>query len=156
MRLTYGSGVFPAAPARPPMRARVEALQAELAKLPQFEPETRHYFHAGMYCREVFRPAGVLVVGKVHKQEHFYVVASGTVAVTTDDGMQEITGPSVLLSRPGTKRAVLALTDATCLTFHVTQAKTPEAAEHELVEPEPLARLNAHNRLIYQQSEVLP
>jgi mannose-6-phosphate isomerase-like protein (cupin superfamily) len=147
MRLTYGSGVFPAAPARPPMRARVEALQAELAKLPQFEPETRHYFHAGMYCRSVFRPAGVLVVGKVHKQEHFYVVASGTVAVTTDDGMQEITGPSVLLSRPGTKRAVLALTDATCLTFHVTQAKTPEAAEHELVEPDELSPFGIGNQL---------
>jgi mannose-6-phosphate isomerase-like protein (cupin superfamily) len=147
MRLTYGSGVFSAAPARPPMRARVEALQAELAKLPQFEPETRHYFHAGMYCREVFRPAGVLVVGKVHKQEHFYVVASGTVAVTTDDGMQEITGPAVLLSRPGTKRAVLALTDATCLTFHVTQAKTPEAAEHELVEPDELSPFGIGNQL---------
>jgi len=147
MRLKYGSGVFPAAPARPPMRARVEALQAELAKLPQFEPETRHYFHAGMYCRSVFRPAGVLVVGKVHKKEHFYVVASGTVAVTTDDGMQEITGPAVLLSRPGTKRAVLALTDATCLTFHVTDAKTPEAAEVELAEADELSPFGIGNQL---------
>jgi len=132
------------------MRARVEALQAELSKLPQFEPETRHYFHAGMYCREVFRPAGVLVVGKVHRREHFYVVASGTVAVTTDDGMQEITGPAVLLSRPGTKRAVLALTDATCLTFHVTQAKTPEAAEVELVEPDELSPFGIGNQLKQQ------
>lgn len=155
MRLKYGPGVFPVAPAVP-MRARVEALQAELAKLPQFEPETQHYFHAGMYCRSVFRPAGVLVVGKVHKKEHFYVVASGTVAVTTDSGMQEITGPAVLLSQPGTKRAVLALTDATCLTFHVTTAQTPEAAEIELVEADSLARLDAHNKLIEQQSEVLP
>ena len=147
MKVKYGPGVFPVAILAVPMRARVEALQAELCKLPQFEPETEHYFHAGMYCRSVFRPAGVLVVGKVHKKEHFYVVASGTVAVTTDDGMQEITGPAVLMSQPGTKRAVLALTDATCLTFHVTQAKTPEAAEHELVEPDELSPFGIGNQL---------
>ena len=52
------------------MQQRIGALQAELSKLPQYEPQTKHYFHGGMYCREVFRHAGVLVVGAVHKKEH--------------------------------------------------------------------------------------
>lgn len=116
------------------MRSRVERLQQEVSKLPQYEPETKHYFHGGMYCREVWRPAGVLVVGKVHKQEHFYLIVSGAVLITTDTGAERVTGPHLFLSKPGTKRAVLAETDALCMTFHRTAAETVEQAERELVE----------------------
>ena len=119
------------------MRAKVEALQAELCKMPQYEPITRHTFHGGMYCREVFREAGVLVVGKVHKKEHFYLIVGGTVAITTDEGVQHITGPHLLCSRPGTKRAVYAETDALCMTFHRVESDNVEDAEAELVEDAP-------------------
>jgi len=135
MKVTYGQGFLPNAPFD--LRNKVEALQAELCKLPQYKPETKHTFHAGMYCREVWRQAGVLVVGKVHKKEHFYLIVSGTVAITTDDGVQSITGPQLLCSTPGTKRAVYAETDALCMTFHVVDAKTVEDAEIELVESDP-------------------
>ena len=135
MNVTYGQGFLPNKSFG--LRNRVEALQAELCKLPQYEPETKHTFHAGMYCREVWRQAGVLVVGKVHKKEHFYLIVSGTVAITTDDGVQSITGPQLLCSTPGTKRAVYAETDALCMTFHVVDAKTVEDAEIELVESDP-------------------
>lgn len=116
---------------------QVERLQAELSKLPQYEPETKEYFHGGMYCREVYRDAGVLVVGKVHKKEHFYLIVSGTVVITTDDGPKRFTGPHLMLSLPGTKRAVFSETPVTCMTFHATEAKTTEEAEAELVEDEP-------------------
>lgn len=116
------------------MRAAVERLQAEVSKLPQYEPKTTHRFHAGMYCREVWRHAGVLVVGKVHKKEHFYVIVSGTVRVTTPEGVQRLTGPMVLECKPGTKRAVYSETDALCMTFHRTDATTVEDAEREMVE----------------------
>jgi hypothetical protein len=119
------------------IRQRVERLQFEVAKLPQYEPQTKHTFHGGMYCREVWRPAGVLVIGKVHKKEHFYVIMYGTVSITTDDGVQNITGPCVLNSMPGTKRAVYAETDALCVTFHRTDSTTVEDAETELVETDP-------------------
>ena len=119
------------------MRAKVEALQAELCKLPQYEPITRHTFHGGMYCREVFREAGILIVGKVHKKEHFYLIVGGTVAITTDDGVQLITGPHLLCSKPGTKRAVYAETDALCMTFHRVESDNVEDAETELVEDAP-------------------
>jgi hypothetical protein len=129
------------------MRHKVSALQVALSELPQYQPETKHYFHAGMYCREVYRDAGVLVVGAVHKKEHFYVIASGVVLIT--DGENEprrVTGPAVIQSMPGTKRAVLSVTPTTCLTFHICEAKTVEEAEAELVIPEPSKYL-AGNRL---------
>lgn len=114
----------------------VEQLQAKMLELPQCEPPTRHIFHGGMYCRQVWRPAGCVIVGKVHKKEHFYMVVSGTVKVTTDNGVETITGPCLLCSKPGTKRAVFAETDALCMTFHRVDSNTVEAAENELVEPD--------------------
>lgn len=116
------------------MREKVSALQVELSKMPQYEPVTKHTFHGGMYCREVWREAGVLVVGKVHKKEHFYLIVSGTVAITTDEGVHSITGPQLLCSKPGTKRAVYAETDALCMTFHRVDSTNVEDAEAELVE----------------------
>ena len=78
------------------MRGKVEALQKALSKHEQYEPETKHTFHGGMYCREVFRVAGALIVGKVHKKEHLYYVVHGTVLITTDSGAEEVTGPRLI------------------------------------------------------------
>lgn len=144
------------APALDFMRAKVDVLQQELSKLPQYEPETRHFFHGGMYCRKVFRPAGVLIVGAVHKKEHFYFIASGTVAITDGEGnVQEVTGPHLFLSKPGTKRAVYALTDALCMTFHATDAASVEQAEGELVEADPNSMYAVGNRVKPQTQKVL-
>jgi len=151
MQVTYGSGFNVAAD----MRGKVAALQVELSNLPQYQPKTTHYFHGGMYCREVFREAGVLVVGAVHKKEHFYLIVSGTVAITTDEGVQEVTGPHLFLSKPGTKRAVYAITDALCMTFHAIEAKTVEEAESELVEEEASNNYSPGNQIKHQQIEVL-
>ena len=129
------------------MRDKVQVLQDALMNFEPYEPETEHVFHAGMYCRKVFRHAGVLVVGKVHKKEHFYLIVSGTVAITTDDGVQVVTGPHLLCSKPGTKRAVYAETDALCMTFHRTDSTTVEDAEVELVEEEPNSMYSLGNQL---------
>ena len=145
MRITYGKG-FDVAPAVS-MIDKVEALQAELLKLPQYETITKHTFHGGMYCREVFREAGILIVGKVHKKEHFYLVAGGTVAITTDEGVQFVTGPHLLCSKPGTKRAVYAETDALCMTFHCVESTNVEDAEAELVENAPESMFGVGNKI---------
>jgi len=136
----------------PTMVSKVQTLQNVISKMPQYEPETKHTFHAGMYCREVWRPAGVLVVGKIHKKEHFYLIVSGTVAITTDEGVKSVTGPHLLCSTPGTKRAVYAETDALCMTFHVVDAKTIEDAEQELVEEDDTSMFTLGNKL---KNEVL-
>jgi hypothetical protein len=146
MQVTYGKGFAVEKPTS--MIDRVKSLQIEVSKLPQYEPETKHYFHGGMYCREVFRHAGVLVVGAVHKKEHFYLIVSGTVAITDGEGnVQEFTGPHLFSSKPGTKRAVYALTDAVCMTFHVTEATTVEEAEATLVEADPSTMYSLGNTI---------
>lgn len=120
------------------MKEKVMALQkAMIEGVAPIELETRHRFHGGMYMREVFRPAGCIIVGKVHKKEHFYIVLSGTVVITTDTGVAEVTGPYVFESVPGTKRAVFAKTDAICITIHVAESTAVEEVENELVEEDP-------------------
>lgn len=155
MTVTYGEGFGVAPPQM--MRQKVETLQQELSKLPQYEPQTKHYFHGGMYCREVFRHAGVLVVGAVHKKEHFYLIVSGTVAITDGEGnVQEVTGPHLFQSKPGTKRAVYAVTDALCMTFHAIEATSVEEAEAELVEVEPDSTYSLGNQVKHKEIEAQP
>ena len=126
---------------------RVVRLQAAMSKLPQVELETRHYFADGMYAREVSRPATCLIVGKIHKKEHFYIVTKGKVQVVTDDGTQVYEAPTVLVSKPGTKRAVLALEDSCCMTVHRTDKTDLDEIEAELIDPEEVSLFDARNKL---------
>jgi hypothetical protein len=129
-------------------REDIERLQQAMSGMVQVQLSTEHYWAEGLYCRFLPRPAGTLIVGKVHKREHIYIVCCGTVRVTGDDGgVRDITGPAVLISPPGTKRAVLALTDATCLTVHRTEERDLEALERELVEDDPTALFGPGNTL---------
>ena len=130
-----------------PLRERVEALQHEMLQQPQYEPPTAHLFHGGMYCRQVWRPAGCLIVGKVHKKEHLYMVVFGTVHITTDDGIQVVTGPYLMCSKPGTKRAVYAETDSLCITIHRADATDVESVEDELVEKDPNTLFAVGNKI---------
>lgn len=152
MTVTYGKGFDVEKPQ--PLKERVEALQSEIVKYPQYEPPTEHIFHGGMYCRQVWRPAGCLIIGKVHKKEHFYMIISGTVKITTDDGVQTITGPFLLCSKPGTKRAVYAETDALCMTIHRVESNDVEAVESELVEDDPNSMFTVGNKVKNPELEV--
>lgn len=130
------------------MCAPIDEMQRAISQLPQYEPETNHYFHGGMYCREVKRCEGALIIGKVHKKEHFYVIVSGTVAISQEgEPAKQVTGPCVIKSMPGTKRAVLAITDAVCMTFHRVDCQTVDEAEKELVEEDPASMFDAFNRV---------
>ena len=124
----------------------VAKARAYLDALPQFEPVTRHYFADGMYCREVFRPAGVAVVGRVHKREHFYMVTQGKVLIKDDHGAREAEAPAVIVSKPGTQRVVIAMTDATCLTVHRTDKTDLDAIADELLEADPDSRYTTDNK----------
>lgn len=139
-----------------PFQQRIEDLQAEISKYPQYEPPTEHIFHGGMYCRQVWRPAGCLIVGKVHKKEHFYMIVSGTIKITTDDEVQTATGPFLICSSPGTKRAVYAVTDALCVTIHRVESNTIEEVESELVENDPKSMFTVGNKVKNIELEVKP
>lgn len=131
------------------MTQSMQTIKATLAACPQYEPESSMYFHGGMLMREVWRPAGVMVVGRRHKKEHLYIILEGTVAITDGGGAKAVeAGPgTVIKSMPGTERAVYALTDARCLTVQRCDSTTLEDAERELMEDDPDSLYTADNKV---------
>lgn len=133
---------------------QIDRLAQEMAKLPQVELPTEHFFADGMYARAVFRPAGAVIVGRVHKREHFYIILSGCVDVTTADGsLERHTAPKIIVSKPGTQRAVYAVVDSLCMTVHRTDNTDLNDIEDELVEPSKYGLFDSSNRLVGAQNK---
>jgi len=131
-----------------PSREQIEQLQAEMVKMPQADLQTEHYFsESGMYCRKVFRPAGTLIVGKVHKHHHLFLCAMGEIIAWTENGMKRLQAGDVVESKPGTKRVTLAVSDAIGITIHRTDKTDLEEIEAELVEPDNTALFDSSNLL---------
>ena len=128
-------------------REQVERLQAEMVTMPQAELVTEHQFSPGMYMRKLFRPAGTLIVGKVHKEPHFFLCAKGEIIAWTESGMKRLQAGDVIESKPGTKRVTLAVTDAIGITIHRTDKTDLDEIEAELIEPDPSALFDARNKL---------
>ena len=127
--------------------SRIAVLQKHMLAMPQTELETFHYFADGMYARVVPRLAGTLIVGKVHRREHFYIVTKGSVQVVTDEGTRVYSAGDVVVSRPGTKRAVLALEDSICMTVHRTNKHNLDKIEKELIVPDKTALFDSANKV---------
>ena len=129
-------------------RTALNGMQSLMATLPQLELSTEHRFADGMYARILSRMAGDLIVGKVHRREHFYIVAKGRVAVSDGGEPAQVhEAGTVLVSKPGTKRAVLALEDSICITIHRTDKLDLDDIENELIEPDSGALFDAGNKL---------
>jgi hypothetical protein len=126
-------------------REQIDALQSEMVKMPQAELTTEHYFSPGMYCRKVFRPAGTLIVGKVHKEPHFFLCAKGEIIAWTETGMRTLYAGDVIESKPGTKRVTLAMQDSVGITIHRTDKTDLDEIEAELIEPDNAALFDARN-----------
>ena len=132
---------------KPVSREQVERLQAEMSAMPQAELVTEHFFSPGMYCRRVFRPAGTLIVGKVHKEPHFFLCAKGEIIAWTEGGMKRLYAGDVIESKPGTKRVTLAVEDSIGITIHKTDKTDLDEIEAELIEPDPMALFDSSNKL---------
>jgi quercetin dioxygenase-like cupin family protein len=130
-----------------PTREEIERLQSEMAKMPQAELKTEHYFSQGMYCRKVFRKAGTIIVGKVHKKDHFFMCAQGQIIAWSEKGMVTLNAGDVLCSKSGTKRVTMAVTDAIGITVHKTNKTDLDKIEKELIEPDELALYDSSNNI---------
>ena len=130
-----------------PTREQILRLEADVKQMPQVELTTEHYFSDGMYCRKVPRVAGTLIVGKVHKKDHFFMCAQGEIVAWSEKGMVKLCAGDIIESKSGTKRVTLALTDAIGITIHKTDKTDLNEIEAELIEPDETALFDASNKL---------
>ena len=129
------------------LRDRIDRAQEVAREMPQLEFVTNHHFGAGWYARELYLDAGTFAIGKVHKKEHVFMVTKGSMQIAVEGGAEIVRAPAMMVSLPGTKRAVLALEDTVCVSIHCTANTDLDALEDELIESDQLARFNAHNKL---------
>ena len=94
---------------------------------------TKHTFADGCYIREIFNPAGMLIITKIHKKEHPFFLMKGKMSILTEDGVKTIEAPHHGITKPGTKRAIYAHEDCVFITVHATDKTTPEDVEEEVI-----------------------
>ena len=96
----------------------------------------RHIFTPGMYGREIFMPRGTVVVSKIHKTEHPYVVSKGKAHVFIEGiGWEKICAPFTGITKPMTRRVLLIEEDCIWTTFHATDKTDVAEIEKEIIEP---------------------
>lgn len=107
---------------RPEIRAAILATQDYLCSLPgaQMDCPVTHHYAPGSYAREMTIPAGVIIIGKIHRHAHINVISKGRVHVVTEAGAEVFEAPHTFVSEQGTKRAVFAETETVWTTVHVT------------------------------------
>lgn len=94
----------------------------------------KHHFAPGSYGREMTLPAGMVVVGKIHKHAHINVISKGRVQVFTEqEGGLELAAPCTFVSSPSTKRVVHVLEETVWTTVHVTDKTDLAEIEREVI-----------------------
>lgn len=134
-------------------QGKIDQAVTELARLPQVECPLVHRFTPGLYSREIFMPAGSLIISKLHKTEHPYVISKGRVSVWTEEsGVVQLQAPFCGITKPGTRRILFIHDDCVWTTFHPTKETDLEKIEGELIEPREPAR-EIDTRIIQQLQE---
>jgi len=123
---------------KPVSREQMMQLEQAVREMPgqvDIDELTSHHFADGIYLRQLFIPAGVVVVGKIHRTNHLTIICSGTVRVTTDNGVEEITGPAVFRTDVGAKKAAFAITDCVIMNPHPTKETDLVKIEEQFIAP---------------------
>lgn len=113
-----------------PNRKNLLAYEDVAKTLPQIDIPVNHYIHGGMYAREITIPKGTIITGAIYKFNHFDIMVSGDVTVSTDSGERKrLQGYNFLYGFSGKKRAGYAHEDTTWITFHPYALDSGEATQ---------------------------
>lgn len=115
------------------IRDKVNLLEAEMAKQPQVSLECKHHFSYGIYARELFIPAGIMLTGKIHKYPQLNILVKGKMRVLVGDEVKEVSAPFTVASEAGTKRIAIALEDCIWITIHGTHERDLEKIEETFI-----------------------
>ena len=113
-------------------KSSIDQLERAILAAPQVDLHTCHHFSGGMYARTIHLAAGTVLTGATHKTDHINIVC-GDISVTTDQGMQRLTGYHVIETRAGMKRAGFAHGPTSWTTVCKTDCTDVEKAENDLV-----------------------
>lgn len=134
-------------------QAAAMAVQEMPAQYKQVDCPLVHTFTPGLYSRQIYMPAGVLVTSETHKTEHQYILSQGIVSVWTEaEGEVLISAPYHGVTMPGTRRLLYIHEDAIWTCFHSTLLQTVEEIQEDIIEKYENPLLKGH----YQQGVFIP
>lgn len=95
------------------LQALIEVLQEYSGTDKLDGVETSELFADGVYNRQMKAKAGMLIIGKRHKNSTTNYLMQGSMLVMSDQGMppQVLTAPCMFVSAPMDKKVGLAITD---------------------------------------------
>lgn len=135
-----------------PSYEQIRELERVIGQMPQADFVETHHYAEGIYGRELFIPAGVVLTGKIHRDSTLNVLLQGRIKVTSADGsVQELEAPSVFVSPPGCKKVGYAITDTIWLNVHPTRLKDLAAIEQKFIVPEAPALTDEENLCLGSQ-----
>jgi hypothetical protein len=94
-----------------------------------------HIFAPGLYARQMTLPKGGIIIGKIHRHAHVNLISKGRVWVVTEFGKDELIAPVTFVSKPGTKRVVVAQEETIWTTFHPTEETDLQKIEDVVIAP---------------------
>lgn len=100
---------------------------------PQLDLPVKHYFSKGVYAREIVIPAGVTLVGEIHKFENLNILSQGSMLVSDEGEVRQVDAPFTVVSPPGTKRIAHTITECVWTTIHGTDLKNIEQIKHHFI-----------------------
>ena len=90
----------------------------------------RHYRSHEKYVREIFLPAGSLLVSKVHNFDHISILSQGEVTIYTHEhGIEHRKAPCTWQEEAGIKRLIYVNSDTVWNTVHTVEDKTMNTDE---------------------------
>lgn len=96
-----------------------------------------HSFAPGMYTRLMAIPPNTVIVGKIHKHDHIFVLLKGELTIATPEGDAHYVAPAMFQAKAGTQRVVMTgEIPALAGTIHATDITTVEEAEASMVCPD--------------------
>ena len=120
-------------------RNRIFELESAMCGVPESygmdkinEGRVRHHFGTGVYGRELFIPAGEVIVSKIHKGKTFNIIAKGRISVIDPEkGFNTYEALTTFVSSPMTKRVVIAHEDTVWITTHANENNSEDLLEIE-------------------------
>jgi hypothetical protein len=108
-------------------RKKLNDLEVDMLQEEQVTIPVEHRFSGDIYAREIKIPKGTLLTGRIHKFDHFDIMLSGDVTVSTDNGeVKRLTGLNIMEGKAGKKRAGFTHEDTHWITFHAVEERNPE------------------------------
>jgi hypothetical protein len=101
------------------VQLKMDSLVKALSQMPQVELPLTHQFTPGLYIRTIFMPKGSLVISKIHKTTHPFVITKGHTSVwDAANGVQQMRAGHIGITKPGTHRILFMHEDTVWTTFH--------------------------------------